>query len=92
MIIGHLKMHKLLACTALLPLCAAAEPQSPDNTTIHETRVDDIVITGTRSASSAFDTPVSITRIDGGDFAQLGAKHQADVLNQVPGAYVQRGS
>jgi outer membrane receptor protein involved in Fe transport len=33
-----------------------------------------------------------VSRLDGGELAAIGAKHQADVLNQVPGVYIQRGS
>ena len=79
---------------ALLPLVAgAAEPASPDSgEELDETLVDDIVVTGTRTATSAFNAPVSISRIDGENFSQMGAQHQSELLNQEPGVYVQRGS
>ncbi len=92
---GHLTMRNLFVLAALLPLGAiAAEPAGQPETTAEpdESLTDDIVVTATRTASSAFNTPVSISRIDGADFARIGAQHQASLLNQAPGVYVQRGS
>ncbi len=42
--------------------------------------------------TSAFATPASITRIDDETIADVGSKHQADVLNRNAGVYIQRGS
>jgi outer membrane receptor protein involved in Fe transport len=89
----HYILRTLLVFTALLPFTATAAPDSATPTDeVGESRADDVVVTATRSATSAVDAPVSISRIDGDDIARIGAKHQADLLNQVPGAYVQRGS
>lgn len=93
---GHLTMRNFFVLTALLPLgVSAAEPAGepePVSTELEESLVEDIVVTATRMASSAFDTPVSISRVSGDGFTQVGAQHQASLLNQAPGVYVQRGS
>ena len=57
-----------------------------------ESGPQDIVVTATRDRRSAFSTPASITRIDDETIADVGSKHQADVLNRIAGVYVQRGS
>ena len=88
-------MRNFLVLAALLPLgAAAAEPAQSETVPqgLDESLVGDIVVTATRTAHSAFDTPVSISRIGGDDFARVGAQHQASLLNQAPGVYVQRGS
>jgi outer membrane receptor protein involved in Fe transport len=87
-------MRTLLVFAALTSsgTCALAAEPAGGAGELDESLADDVVVTATRTASSAFETPVSISRIDGEDFAGIGAKHQADLLNQVPGAYVQRGS
>src|SRR5262245_31234002 len=51
-----------------------------------------IVVTATREPSDVLAAPASIARIDGDALALLGAKHQADALNQIAGVYIQRGS
>jgi iron complex outermembrane recepter protein len=91
---ARLKLRNLLFFAALAPLAVyAADTDVPAPAeTLDSSLAGDIVVTATRNAQSAFDTPVSISRIGGDDFSQIGAKHQADLLNQVPGAYVQRGS
>ncbi len=90
----HHNPRTFLLFLSLLPLGArAADTDTPEPAEQLDTSlVGDIVVTATRNAQSAYDTPVSISRIGGDDVAQIGAKHQADLLNQVPGAYVQRGS
>jgi outer membrane cobalamin receptor len=51
-----------------------------------------VVVTATREPRGELSAPASVTRIDGEDLAELSAKHQAEVLNEVAGVYVQRGS
>jgi len=94
-IIGHPIMHISITVVALLPLAAAAAEVKdaalvppPRPTTSMET----VVVTANRAPSDELTTPASVSRIDGADLAQLGAKHQAEALNQVAGVYVQRGS
>src|ERR1041384_2800398 len=78
-------MRKHLLLAALLPLGAQAEepPSAPP---------DDIGVTATREPISVRVAPASVSRLDGHDFAAVGAKHQADLLNRAAGVYVQRGS
>ncbi len=77
-------MRNLLVLAALLPLGAKAEePTTPP---------EDIVVTATREPISVRVAPASVSRLDGHDFASVGAKHQAELLNRAAGVYVQRGS
>lgn len=89
-------MRTLLVLAGLLPLGAVAGPPSPQTDSSAgdplTTEAQDIVVSATRQEVSAARAPASITRIDGRDFALVGAKHQADILNDAPGVYVQRGS
>src|SRR5215831_7011213 len=70
---------------ALLPLAAhAADVGTPPE--------DTVVVTANRAPQDALTTPASVSHIDAEDIAQIGAQHQADVLNQIPGVYIQRAS
>lgn len=94
-IIGHLNMRTFLLLAALLPYGASAAPPPPADSAqegLDTNGPDDIVVTATRQRMSASLAPASVSRIDGKDFALVGAQHQADVLNDAPGVYVQRGS
>jgi iron complex outermembrane receptor protein len=85
-------MRNLLVLAAWLPLgtLAAEEParEQPPETNIAE----DVVVTATREPITVNVAPASVTRLDGHDFASVGAKHQAELLNRAAGVYVQRGS
>ena len=87
-------MRITLTLLALLPIAASAADESDDAVveTMEESGPQDIVVTATRDRRSAFSTPASITRIDDETIADVGSKHQADVLNRIAGVYVQRGS
>jgi len=87
-------MRITLTLLALLPIAASAADESADAVveTMEESVPHDIVVTATRDRRSAFSTPASITRIDDETIAEVGSKHQADVLNRIAGVYVQRGS
>ena len=87
-------MRITLTLLALLPITASAADDTAADVgeTMEESGPQDIVVTATRDRRSASSTPASITRIDDDTLAAVGAKHQADVLNRVAGAYVQRGS
>jgi outer membrane receptor protein involved in Fe transport len=80
-------MRTTLILAALAPLAASAadEPMETSDP-------QDIVVTATRDKRSAFQTPASVTRIDQQTIADVGAKHQADLLNRSAGVYIQRGS
>ena len=87
-------MRITLTLLALLPIATSAADESDDAVveTMEESGPQDIVVTATRDRRSAFSTPASITRIDDETIADVGSKHQADVLNRIAGVYVQRGS
>lgn len=79
----------LLVLAALLPLGARAAPPPEE---LDTSAPADVVVTATRQRTSASRAPASVSRIDGSDFALVSSQHQADILNDVPGVYVQRGS
>src|SRR6186713_3602521 len=87
-------MRITLTLLALLPIAASAADESDDAVveTMEESGPQDIVVTATRDRRSASSTPASITRIDDETIAEVGSKHQADLLNRIAGVYVQRGS
>ncbi len=74
-----------LTLVAMLPLATSAAD-------LEESYPEDIVVTATRDRSAARETPSSISRIDAETLAEIGARHQADVLNRHAGVYIQRGS
>ena len=80
-------MRITLILAALAPLAASAADESMESS-----GPEDIVVTATRDKRSAFQTPASITRIDEQTIADVGSKHQADLLNRSAGVYIQRGS
>lgn len=83
-----MRIPTLLA--ALLPVAAgAAEPREPARST---TIPEEVVVTATREPRDSLTSPASVSRIDAGELALLGVKHQAEALNQSAGVYVQRGS
>jgi iron complex outermembrane receptor protein len=91
-------MRTLLVLAALLPLGTTAAETAPEpgpgptTEELQESGPFDVVVTATRQRVSAAQAPASISLIDGDDFALVNAKHQADLLNSIPGVYVQRGS
>ncbi len=94
-IIGHPIMRNIISLVALLPLAASAAEvtnATPDESTRATAPVETVVVTANRAPSDQLTTPASVSRIGGDELAQLGAKHQAEALNQVAGVYIQRGS
>jgi iron complex outermembrane receptor protein len=83
-----------LTLVAMLPLAAGAADETADtgDGSLETSGPQDIVVTATRDRRSAFSTPASIARLDDATIAAVGAQHQAELLNRVPGVYVQRGS
>jgi len=91
-IIGHPNMRITLIFVALLPLVAnGADDTGADAPPATDTPTD-IVVTATREAHSAADTPASISRMGADQLADISAKNQADSMNRNAGVYVQRGS
>jgi iron complex outermembrane receptor protein len=91
-IIGHPIMRHTLTLVALLPLAANADDSVSKPAQTPVTSGDEVVVTATREPRGALTTPASVSRIDGADLAELGAKHQSEALNQSAGVYIQRGS
>lgn len=52
----------------------------------------EVLVTATRVDAALLDYPGSATRLAGGDIGRIAATHHAEVLNRVPGAFIQRGS
>lgn len=85
---------------ALLPLGSAvanAADESPGKPAPAASQAtgssqDVIVVTAARGPGDVLAAPASISRIDGEVLAALGAKHQAEALNEIAGVYIQRGS
>ncbi|HEV8444671.1 MAG TPA: TonB-dependent receptor plug domain-containing protein, partial [Steroidobacteraceae bacterium] len=85
-------MRITLIFVALLPLVAnGADDTGADAPPATDTPTD-IVVTATREAHSAADTPASISRMGADQLADISAKNQADSMNRNAGVYVQRGS
>src|SRR5262245_4524739 len=83
-------MRTLLLFAVLLPAGAIAADDTA--TSLDESRVDDIVITGTREPVSVAVTPASVSRLGRDELDEIDAHHQADALNRNAGVYIQRGS
>ena len=72
----------LVAWAALAPAVAAAATAG----------LEEIVVTATRRAEPAFETPLSLSSIDRDALLLLGATHHSEALNRLPGVMIQRGS
>jgi iron complex outermembrane recepter protein len=55
-------------------------------------RVEEVIVTATRSQQDVRDFPGSITVVSGSDVAVVGATHHAEIMNRVPGTMIQRNS
>jgi outer membrane receptor protein involved in Fe transport len=86
-------MRISFTAVALLPLAAHAADATDEPPAQSAARyVETVVVTANRAPSDQFETPASVSRIDGASLEALGAKHQSEALNQIAGVYVQRGS
>ncbi len=77
----------LLGFASVLPVVAtaqqaAAEAQSSDAAV--EEQLEEIIVTGTKRARVALDTPLSATVLDATSLARLTSSSQADILNSIP--------
>ena len=73
---------------AFLPNAAMAQ----SNNAQAEVNDDDIIIvTGTSVDRSGFDTPLSVTALDGDDLVRVSGSSQADILATVPGIKAEGG-
>ena len=64
------------------PTVAAASP----------TGLEEVVVTATRRAELALETPLSLSSVDRDALLLLGATHHSEALNRLPGVMIQRGS
>jgi outer membrane receptor protein involved in Fe transport len=55
-------------------------------------RVEEVIVTATRSAQQLRDFPGSISVVSGSDVALVGATHHAEIMNRAPGTMIQRNS
>lgn len=55
-------------------------------------RVEEIIVTATRTEQQLRDFPGSISVVSGGDVALVGATHHAEIMNRAPGTMIQRNS
>jgi outer membrane receptor protein involved in Fe transport len=87
-------MRIIFTLVALLPLAANADVTGSQPAPAHGSNPpqEEVIVTATREPRDALTTPASVSRLDGQALAALGARHQADALNQAAGVHVQRGS
>lgn len=78
----------LLLCAALgRPIAAqdvAAQGATASSETADTEVIEEVIVTGTRRARVALDTPLSATTLDSERLAQLTSNSQADILNSIP--------
>jgi len=91
-IIGHPIMRITLIFVASLSLAANAADDSTTDGSQDAQAPTDVIVTATRAARAALDTPASVSRMDAAELADISAKNQADSMNRNAGVYVQRGS
>jgi len=55
-------------------------------------RVEEVIVTATRSQQELREFPGSISVVSGNDVALVGATHHAEIMNRAPGTMIQRNS
>jgi outer membrane receptor protein involved in Fe transport len=55
-------------------------------------RLEEVIVTATRSAQELREFPGSISVVSTADIALVGSTHHAEIMNRVPGAMIQRNS
>ncbi|HKR35750.1 MAG TPA: TonB-dependent receptor [Steroidobacteraceae bacterium] len=55
-------------------------------------RVEEVIVTATRTPQQLREFPGSISVVSGGDVALVGATHHAEIMNRAPGTMIQRNS
>jgi outer membrane receptor protein involved in Fe transport len=71
-----------------LPLCLIAAAASAEPVA----KLGEVMVTATRSQHQLLTYAGSVTRLDAREIEGLGATHHSELLNRVPGAFIQRGS
>ncbi len=55
-------------------------------------RLEEVIVTATRSEQQLHEFPGSISVVSGADVALVGSTHHAEIMNRAPGAMIQRNS
>jgi iron complex outermembrane recepter protein len=55
-------------------------------------RLEEVIVTATRSEQELREFPGSISVVSSDDVARVGSTHHAEIMNRVPGAMIQRNS
>lgn len=76
----HTRRILLVAATVVATCAHAAE------------RVEEIIVTATRTQQQLRDFPGSISVVSGADVALVGSTHHAEIMNRAPGTMIQRNS
>lgn len=63
-------------------------PELPES--LSPSRLDEIVVSATRTARSAFDTPAAVTTVDARQIFEQGYRTTPDALRDIPGVMVQK--
>lgn len=81
------------ALFALLPTPAFAQtaPAKVDMASTIEDDAEPIIVTGTSTKRTGFDTPLSVTAYDSKDLARVNSNSQADILATIPGIKAEGG-
>lgn len=81
------------ALFALLPTPAFAQtaPAKVDMASTIEDDAEPIIVTGTSTKRTGFDTPLSVTAYDSKDLARVTSNSQADILATIPGIKAEGG-
>ncbi|HEY7640424.1 MAG TPA: TonB-dependent receptor [Steroidobacteraceae bacterium] len=77
----HSSRILLFAATSVAATCACAAE-----------RVEEVIVTATRTEQQLRDFAGSISVVSGADVALVGATHHAEIMNRAPGAMIQRNS
>ncbi|MBI5327763.1 MAG: TonB-dependent receptor [Deltaproteobacteria bacterium] len=54
------------------------------------TKLEDIVVTGTREAEAAKETPQTVGVVKGGEIKEIKPSHPSQVMNRVPGVWIRQ--
>ncbi|MEM5550183.1 TonB-dependent receptor [Pseudoalteromonas neustonica] len=77
-----------LATTAITPLYAAEEANSPEEISKNRSAVEVIQVTATKRSESIQTVPVSVSALSGGQLDALGISDTTEITQQIPGFQV----
>ena len=79
----------IMAALLATPLSGIAQDEESDD--VNENILEEIVVTGTATARTEFETPQSVTQYSEEDIRLFSASSQADILTQLPGVSAEGG-